>query len=166
MMMMMMMPATKATKTPKVEKKAPATPPVSDELATGLIEAYQAESAEEAIAENEDEALGGAPHGMLEKALQVVGDKYSLQILNLLLRNEAQRFVQLEATIQGISPRTLSARLKHLEAHGLLSRKAYATIPPKVEYRITERGMAITPIVVGLTEWVALLDPTVKSKKS
>jgi DNA-binding HxlR family transcriptional regulator len=162
-MMMMMPTTTKATKTLKADKNAVVSPVIADEVAANLIDAYQAEPAE--VAE-EDEALGGAPHGMLEKALQVVGDKYSLQILNLLLRNEAQRFVQLEATIQGISPRTLSARLKHLEAHGLLSRKAYATIPPKVEYRITERGMAITPIVVGLTQWVTLLDPTVKSKKS
>ena len=149
----MMMPNT-ATKTTKVTKASKA---VSPEVASKLIEAYQGEPAA---------AAGGANHDLLEKSLRVVGDKYSLQILNLLLQNEAQRFVQLEATIQGISPRTLSARLKHLEAHGLLSRKAYATIPPKVEYRITEKGLAITPIVVSLSQWVTLLDPTVVSKKS
>jgi DNA-binding HxlR family transcriptional regulator len=154
---MMMMPTNATAKAVKLEKTSQKG--VTPEVASKLIEAFQAETS----AINPE---GGANHGMLEKALQVVGDKYSLQILNLLLQNEAQRFVQLEATIQGISPRTLSARLKHLEAHGLLSRKAYATIPPKVEYRITERGMAITPIVVSLSQWVTLLDPTVVSKKS
>jgi DNA-binding HxlR family transcriptional regulator len=151
-----MMPTTaaKATKVTKATKGA--TP----EVAAKLKEAYQAEAT--AV----DSTTGGANHDLLEKSLRVVGDKYSLQILNLLLQSEAQRFVQLEATIQGISPRTLSARLKHLEAHGLLSRKAYATIPPKVEYRITEKGRAITPIVVSLSQWVTLLDPTVVSKKS
>ncbi|MCX5920561.1 MAG: helix-turn-helix domain-containing protein [Candidatus Melainabacteria bacterium] len=152
--MMMMPTAAKATKPTKADAKK-ATP----EVASKLIEAFQAE-------ETTVSTQGGANHDLLEKSLRVVGDKYSLQILNLLLQSEAQRFVQLEATIQGISPRTLSARLKHLEAHGLLSRKAYATIPPKVEYRITEKGMAITPIVVSLSQWVTLLDPTVVSKKS
>lgn len=152
----MMMPST-AAKTSKVSK---ASKVASPEVAKKLVEAYQAETADVAS------PTGGANHDLLEKSLRVVGDKYSLQILNLLLQSDAQRFVQLEATIQGISPRTLSARLKHLEAHGLLSRKAYATIPPKVEYRITEKGMAITPIVVALSQWVTLLDPTVVSKKS
>ncbi|MCS6266448.1 MAG: helix-turn-helix transcriptional regulator [Vampirovibrio sp.] len=152
----MMMPST-AAKTSKISKASKAASP---EVAKNLVEAYQAETSDVTS------PTGGANHDLLEKSLRVVGDKYSLQILNLLLQSDAQRFVQLEATIQGISPRTLSARLKHLEAHGLLSRKAYATIPPKVEYRITEKGMAITPIVVALSQWVTLLDPTVVSKKS
>ena len=142
----MMMPST-VGKTSKVSKASKVD---SSELTKKLVEAYQAETADVTS------PTGGANHDLLEKSLRVVGDKYSLQILNLLL----------QATIQGISPRTLSARLKHLEAHGLLSRKAYATIPPKVEYRITEKGMAITPIVVALSQWVTLLDPTVVSKKS
>ena len=152
----MMMPST-VGKTSKVSKASKVD---SSELTKKLVEAYQAETADVTS------PTGGANHDLLEKSLRVVGDNYSLQILNLLLQSDAQRFVQLEATIQGISPRTLSARLKHLEAHGLLSRKAYATIPPKVEYRITEKGMAITPIVVALSQWVTLLDPTVVSKKS
>jgi DNA-binding HxlR family transcriptional regulator len=89
----------------------------------------------------------------LEASLQLVGDKYSLQILYLLLRNEAQRFVELENAIQGISPRTLSARLKHLEFHGLITRKAYPTIPPKVEYRTTEKGNGLVASITALANW-------------
>ncbi|MFN7311304.1 MAG: winged helix-turn-helix transcriptional regulator [Vampirovibrionales bacterium] len=89
----------------------------------------------------------------LENALRLVGDKYSLQIIYLLLKHEAQRFVELENAIQGISPRTLSARLKHLEFHGLITRKAYPTIPPKVEYRATEKGQALMTTITSLAEW-------------
>lgn len=89
----------------------------------------------------------------LENALRLVGDKYSLQIIYLLLKYEAQRFVELENAIQGISPRTLSARLKHLEFHGLITRKAYPTIPPKVEYRATAKGQALMTSIKSLAEW-------------
>lgn len=89
----------------------------------------------------------------LENALRLVGDKYSLQIIYLLLKYEAQRFVELENAIQGISPRTLSARLKHLEFHGLITRKAYPTIPPKVEYRATVKGQALLTSIEALAEW-------------
>ncbi len=89
----------------------------------------------------------------LENALRLVGDKYSLQIIYLLLKFEAQRFVELENAIQGISPRTLSARLKHLEFHGLITRKAYPTIPPKVEYRATTKGHALMTAITSLAAW-------------
>ncbi len=89
----------------------------------------------------------------LENALRLVGDKYSLQIIYLLLKFEAQRFVELENAIQGISPRTLSARLKHLEFHGLITRKAYPTIPPKVEYRATAKGQALLTTIDALAKW-------------
>jgi DNA-binding HxlR family transcriptional regulator len=89
----------------------------------------------------------------LETALKVVGDKYSLQIIHLLVTYGAQRFVELESAIHGISPRTLSARLKHLEFHNLVTRKAFPTIPPKVEYRTTEKGAALDAIVQALITW-------------
>jgi DNA-binding HxlR family transcriptional regulator len=89
----------------------------------------------------------------LERSLALIGDKYSLQIVQLLLQFGKQRFIELEDQINGISPRTLSARLKHLEAAGLLIRHQFATIPPKVEYRLTERGKLLAPVVLELCEW-------------
>jgi DNA-binding HxlR family transcriptional regulator len=94
----------------------------------------------------------------LEQALRLVGDKYSLQIIYLLLKHEAQRFVELENAVQGISPRTLSARLKHLEFQGLITRKAYPSIPPKVEYRATEKGQALLQAIQSLAVWGASLE--------
>ena len=94
---------------------------------------FSAKSSKPSIEASQNDAMAI----QLENALRLVGDKYSLQIIYLLLKYEAQRFVELENAVQGISPRTLSARLKHLEFHGLITRKAYPTIPPKVEYRAT-----------------------------
>lgn len=89
----------------------------------------------------------------LERALELLGDKYSLQIVNVLHQFQPQRFVELEDQINGISPRTLSARLKQLEAAGVIVRTQFATIPPKVEYTLTELGLALAPVVQSLVEW-------------
>lgn len=76
----------------------------------------------------------------IERTMELIGDKYSFQIIHLLHQFGRQRFVELEQQISGISPRTLSARLKHLEKFRLINRHQYPTIPPKVEYELTERG--------------------------
>jgi DNA-binding HxlR family transcriptional regulator len=102
---------------------------------------------------NQNSLESDAMASQLEASLQIVGDKYSLQIIHLLIKHEAQRFVELENSVQGISPRTLSARLKHLEFQNLITRKAYATIPPKVEYRATEKGAGLFAVITALTEW-------------
>jgi DNA-binding HxlR family transcriptional regulator len=90
----------------------------------------------------------------LERAMELIGDKYSFQVLYLLYTHGKQRFVEIEKQITGISPRTLSARLKHLEKYGLISRYQYPTIPPKVEYELTERGSALADTMVALEKWV------------
>ena len=53
----------------------------------------------------------------------------------------------------GVSPKTLTDRLRHLEAHEVVSREAFAEIPPRVEYRLTERGRRLEPILLALWEW-------------
>jgi DNA-binding HxlR family transcriptional regulator len=90
----------------------------------------------------------------IERAMELVGDKYSLQLLHLLTTQQVMRFVELEEQIPGISPRTLSARLKHLEKVRLIDRHQYSTIPPKVEYRLTERGADLAHTLEALENWV------------
>jgi DNA-binding HxlR family transcriptional regulator len=63
------------------------------------------------------------------------------------------RFIEIEAQITGISPRTLSARLKHLDKYGLILRHQYATIPPKVEYILTDKGRDLADVLVALEAW-------------
>lgn len=80
-------------------------------------------------------------------------DKWSLLVL-LVIDNEGTiRFNQLGRLIPDISTRVLSCTLKTLEADGLLSRKVYAQVPPKVEYSLTETGKSLIPLIMQLTEW-------------
>lgn len=89
----------------------------------------------------------------IERAMELIGDKYSVLIVLQLARNDTQRFISLEQSIKGISPRTLSARLKHLENYGLINRKQYSTIPPKVEYSLTERGKEFNIVIENMRRW-------------
>jgi DNA-binding HxlR family transcriptional regulator len=89
----------------------------------------------------------------MERAMELIGDKYSFLIVHILHQFEKQRFVELEDQILGISPRTLSARLKHLEAYGLVHRHQYPTIPPRVEYTLTERGKDLANTMNELIQW-------------
>lgn len=89
----------------------------------------------------------------VDRAMALVGDKYSFQIIQILTQYGRQRFVELEAQVSGISPRTLSARLKHLERYGLITRHQFPTIPPRVEYALTEKGEAMKPILQSLEGW-------------
>lgn len=89
----------------------------------------------------------------IARAMELLGDKYSFQILSILYQMDRQRFVELEQQVEGISPRTLSARLKHLERCGLISRHQFATIPPRVEYELTERGRDLSTTLNSIETW-------------
>jgi DNA-binding HxlR family transcriptional regulator len=68
----------------------------------------------------------------------------------LLLRDLADghcRFCELERSLEGISPRTLSLRLRALEEHGIIARRTFPEVPPRVEYTLTEKGEALVPII-------------------
>ncbi len=60
---------------------------------------------------------------------------------------------EMSRPLAGISPKTLTDRLRHLEAHGVLIRHAYAEVPPRVEYRLTDRGRSLEPVLLALWEW-------------
>src|SRR3954467_15044947 len=74
----------------------------------------------------------------------------------LLVRDLAEgrsRFCELERSLQGISPRTLSLRLRALEEEGIVRRRVYAEVPPRVEYVLTEKGLALIPIIDSMREY-------------
>lgn len=87
------------------------------------------------------------------RALDVVGERWSLLILRDLFRNGPQRFQQLEQSLPGVAPNTLSARLKTLEAQGVVDTRLYETHPPRYEYFLTEKGLALRPVVRALYAW-------------
>ena len=63
------------------------------------------------------------------------------------------RFCELERSLAGISPRTLSLRLRALEEEGIVERQTYAEVPPRVEYQLTEKGRDLLPIVESMREY-------------
>lgn len=81
------------------------------------------------------------------------GDKWSLLVLLVINGSGPVRFNELGRLIPDISTRVLSGTLKTLEADGLINRKVYAQVPPKVEYSLTKTGKSLVPLIMQLTEW-------------
>lgn len=81
------------------------------------------------------------------------GDKWSLLVLLVINGEGVVRFNELCRLIPDISTRVLSTTLKTLEADGLIDRKVYAQVPPKVEYTLTETGESLIPLIMQLTDW-------------
>lgn len=86
-------------------------------------------------------------------ALDIIGERWTLLAIRDLLRQGARKFQDFEASLVGISPNTLSARLKRLEEAGVVERRFYAEHPPRAEYVLTEKGRALGPIVLALKKW-------------
>ncbi len=84
--------------------------------------------------------------------LNIIGGRWTMLILRDLFSG-TRRFGELRKSLAGISPRTLSARLKFLEQEGIVERKVYPEVPPKVEYSLTQRGRTLGRIIKGLKDW-------------
>lgn len=84
-----------------------------------------------------------------EKIVEVIGDRWSLLLVSALLGGP-RRTTELAAQLAPISTRTLAERLKRLEAAGVLTRRAYAEAPPRVEYTLTDRGFELRPVLTAL----------------
>lgn len=81
------------------------------------------------------------------------GDKWSLLVLLVINDEGIVRFNELGRIIPDISTRVLSTTLKTLEADGLVDRRLYAQVPPKVEYSLTDTGRSLIPLIIQLTRW-------------
>lgn len=87
----------------------------------------------------------------IEFMLELIGTKWSIQILRELFRGQ-RRTHQLIEALPGISTKTLTVRLRELEKQGLIRRTVYAEIPPRVEYSLTEKGWELQPILLALKQ--------------
>lgn len=90
--------------------------------------------------------------GCLANALGILGNKWSALILRD-LSNGPKRFGELEKSLQGISPRTLSQRLDDLEHCGIVTKESFAEVPPRVEYTITQKGRDFIPTLQAMAKW-------------
>ncbi len=88
----------------------------------------------------------------IARAAALVGDLWVLLIIRDLM-DGAKRFKNLQESLGSISPKTLSQRLKMLEETGLLNREAFAEIPPRVEYSLTEKGLALADVIEAMRRY-------------
>lgn len=92
-------------------------------------------------------------HCPFHLAMSILEGKWKFAILYVLSAQGTLRFKELERAIPEISTRMLAKDLKHLEQKGVLRREAFATIPPKVEYTLTDIGHSIAPVIASITKW-------------
>lgn len=81
------------------------------------------------------------------------GNKWALLTVLIIGEQGVVRFNELSRLIPDVSSRVLSSTLRTLEADGFIDRKVYAVVPPKVEYRLTDVGKSLFPLIRQLTEW-------------
>ncbi|MEO0881729.1 MAG: helix-turn-helix domain-containing protein [Pseudomonadota bacterium] len=84
--------------------------------------------------------------------LSVVGGKWK-PIVIFLVSNDVNRFGEMQRSIEGISKQMLTRQLRELEADGIIHRKVFAEVPPRVEYSITEVGRTLYPVIHAMREW-------------
>jgi DNA-binding HxlR family transcriptional regulator len=85
-------------------------------------------------------------------AAQIISAKWTPQLIYA-LSNGVQRFCELQKEVGGINPRTLSARLDELEQAGIVEKAAFAEVPPRIEYSLTQKGHDLLPILEQMVEW-------------
>lgn len=88
----------------------------------------------------------------VSRALVALDGKWTILVVRDLLSG-TKRFSELRRSLVGISPKTLTDRLRGLEEHGLVERRIYAEVPPRVEYSLTDAGRTLEPVLVSLAQW-------------
>jgi len=86
------------------------------------------------------------------RCAEIISGKWTLLIIRDLAESSL-RFCELERSLEGISPRTLSLRLRALEEQGIVERRTYPEVPPRVEYTLTEKGRALVPLIEDMRSY-------------
>jgi DNA-binding HxlR family transcriptional regulator len=86
------------------------------------------------------------------RTAEVISGKWTLLIIRD-LADDSLRFCELERSLEGISPRTLSLRLRALEEQGVVERFTYPEVPPRVEYTLTDKGRALVPLIEDMRSY-------------
>ncbi|MCM1296697.1 MAG: helix-turn-helix transcriptional regulator [Muribaculaceae bacterium] len=93
--------------------------------------------------------------------VQIIGSKWKLLILRDLLQRP-WRFNELKKDLEGISQKVLTDSLRSMEADGIITRTAYAEVPPRVEYALSEIGETLRPVIKAMESWGALYKSRLK----
>ena len=89
----------------------------------------------------------------VEATLAVIGGKWKAVLIFHLMNDDAQRFAELRRKTRGISDRILSRQLRELESDGIVERRVFAEVPPRVEYSLTEYGRSLRPVTEAMCQW-------------
>jgi DNA-binding HxlR family transcriptional regulator len=103
-----------------------------------------------------DPRPNSAPYDMrcpIARTLDIVGERWTILILRDLVTRGPRKFQDFERSLTGISPNTLSSRLKRLEDAGIVERRFYEQHPPRAEYLLTEKGRELRPVLKVLFDW-------------
>lgn len=92
------------------------------------------------------------PNCPVEVTLSLISDKWKVLIMRDLLTG-TKRFNELKRSVTGITQKVLTSSLRSMEKDGLIIRKVYPQVPPKVEYSLTETGLSLKPILDSMYEW-------------
>ena len=101
---------------------------------------------------NETSAKKELPACPVETTLTLIGDKWKVLILRDLMPG-TKRFGELKKSVGNVSQKVLTAQLRTMEESGLVNRKVYAEVPPRVEYSLTELGKSLKPILDSMRSW-------------
>jgi DNA-binding HxlR family transcriptional regulator len=88
----------------------------------------------------------------LEITIKIIGSKWNLMILYQ-LSHQTLRFNELQKGMNNVNPKTITKHLRYLEKYNIIKRVVYAEVPPKVEYSLTENGIALIPILKSISKW-------------
>ena len=91
---------------------------------------------------------------LVREYLARAADRWTMQILDTLEQSGVQRFSELKASITGVSSKMLTKTLSQMERDGLITRKAFAEIPPRVEYQLTDLGLGLGTALCGVWIWI------------
>ena len=101
---------------------------------------------------SEEKLSNALPVCPVETTLTLIGDKWKVLILRDLMPG-TKRFGELKRSVGNVSQKVLTAQLRAMEKSGLVNRKVYAEVPPRVEYSLTELGKSLKPILDSLWRW-------------
>ena len=113
---------------------------------------YQQKLLSEVFLMSELKNVKTLPACPVETTLTLIGDKWKVLILRDLLPG-TKRFGELKKSIGSVSQKVLTAQLRDMEGNGLVSRKVYAEVPPRVEYTLTELGISLKPVLDSMWAW-------------
>ena len=108
---------------------------------------------EDQLVEENEKMIFNENNCPVTATMQVLGGKWKPILINAIYLTSPARFGELKRSVVGIAQSMLTQQLRELEDDGIISRKIYAEIPPKVEYTLTEFGLTLSPVIQTMAKW-------------